>query len=60
MLNQLIQSPVVFMDINGKLLRGRIVSPTEAEIKSVSFGNIELDNLKIVFECSVDSKRQRA
>lgn len=60
MLNQLIQSPVVFMDINGKLLRGRIVSPTEAEIKTVSFGNIELDNLKIVFECAVDSKRQRA
>lgn len=60
MLNQLIQSPVVFMDINSKLLRGRIVSPTEAEIKTVSFGNIELDNLKIVFECAVDSKRQRA
>ena len=60
MLNQLIQSPVVFIDINSKLLRGRIISPTEAEIKTVSFGNIELDNLKIVFECSVDSKRQRA
>lgn len=60
MLYNLIHSPVVFLDVNNRLLRGRIVSPTETEIKTVSFGNIELDNLKIVFECSVDSKRQRA
>lgn len=60
MLNQLIQSPVVFLEVNFRLLRGRIISPTESELKAVAFGNIELDNLKIVFEASVDSKRQRA
>ena len=59
-LTHLIQSPVVFLDINSKLLRGRVVSPTETEHRSVLFGNIELDAMKIIFEPSVDSKRQRA
>lgn len=60
MLCQMIQSPVVFLDINSRLFRGRVVSPTESEFRSVFFGNIELDALKIVFEPSMDSKRQRA
>lgn len=55
----LIESPEVYMDDGGGFRACTIVSPTTAELKSVSFGDTELQSLKVTIEMSVDYWRQR-
>jgi len=56
---RMIESPVVFLDLGTSLLRGTITSPTEMELKATQYGDIELHNVKVVFELAQEYHRQR-
>jgi hypothetical protein len=56
---RMIESPIVFMELGTTLIRGTITSPTEMELKATQYGDIELHNVKVVFELSQEYHRQR-
>lgn len=55
----LIESQEVYLDDSSGIHRVNIISPTDGEIQSVSYGNIELNSVKIVIEFSQENWRQR-
>jgi hypothetical protein len=59
LVQRMIESPIVFMEYGTTLLRGTITSPTEGELKTSALGDIELHNVKVVFELSQEYHRQR-
>jgi hypothetical protein len=59
LVQRMIESPIVFLEYGTSLLRGTIVSPTEMEWKNTQYGDIELHNVKVVFELSQEYHRQR-
>lgn len=55
----LIESPEVYFDDGGGFNRVNVISPTTAEYKLLSLGDIEFSTLKVVIELSNDYWKQR-
>lgn len=55
----LIESPEVYFDDGTNFIRVNVVSPTTAELQSVSLGGVDLSNIKITVELSNENWRQR-